>query len=393
MSPPDSAGRTAMMTAEAPTTWRWLDPWREAGAVETAWRSLEARFHPPWFLRWAWVENWLACLPPGLDLRLALADSATEPEAGCFIGRRRRWRHGLFPVRECHLNATGYPQYDNLWIEYNAVPGGAGLGWSDLLAALPRGWDELHLPGLDRASFPGNALAKAPAGLTGIVRKSIPSPRVDLEAVRRRQAGGGDYLDLLGRNTRSQIRRSWRLAEEAWGPIRLEEAADAREGALFLERLTAIHQESWRERGEAGVFGEEWFLEFHRRLVGRHFDEGIQILALRAGEQELGYLYNLVADGRVLFYQCGIPRLEDNRIKPGLMAHTAAIRHNAARGEALYDFLGGDTRYKQSLATEAASSASTDAADLAWFLLQRPRLSLRAEALARSLKHRLFPSR
>ena len=391
MSPPDSAGRTATMAAEVTLPWRWLDPWREAGEVETAWRSLEARFHPPWFLRWAWVENWLACLPPGLDLRLAVAGSVTEPEAAFFIGRRRRWRHGLFPVRECHLNATGYPTYDNLWIEYNAVPG-RSLTWSELLAALPAGWDEFHLPGLDTAAFPGNALATVPPGLNGISRKAIPSPRVDLEAVRRRQAEGGDYLDLLGRNTRSQIRRSWRLAEEAWGPIRLEEAADAGEGAVFLERLAAIHQESWQERGEAGVFGEDWFLDFHRRLVAQHFDDGIQLLALRAGDQELGYLYNLVANGRVLFYQCGIPRLADNRIKPGLMAHAAAIRHNAARGEVLYDFLGGDTRYKQSLATGAASS-SNDSADLAWFTLQRPRLSLRAEALARSLKRRLFPSR
>jgi CelD/BcsL family acetyltransferase involved in cellulose biosynthesis len=391
MSPPDSAGRTATVAGELTTPWHWLDPWREAGEVEAAWRSLEARFRPPWFLRWAWVENWLACLPPELDLRLAVTGSVTEPEAGCFIGRRRRWRHGLFPVRECHLNATGYPQYDNLWIEYNAVPG-RSLTWGELLGALPGAWDEFHLPGLDTASFPGDALSRIPPGLLGVPGKAVPSPRVDLAAVRHREARGGDYLDLLGRNTRSQIRRSWRLAEEAWGPIRLEEAADPGQGELFLERLAAIHQESWQERGEAGVFGEPWFLGFHRRLVERHFDSGVQLLALRAGEQELGYLYNLVADGRVLFYQCGIPRLEDNRIKPGLMAHAAAIRHNAARGEAVYDFLGGDTRYKQSLATTGEKASSSGSADLAWFTLQRPGLTLRAESLARSLKRRLVPS-
>ena len=397
MSPPE-AGRTATMTAEATLPWRWLDPWRDAGEVETAWRSLEARFRPPWFLRWAWVENWLASLPPGLDLRLAVAGTVAQPEAGCFIGCRRRWRHGLFPVRECHLNATGFPAYDNLWIEYNTVPG-RSLTWSDLLAALPEGWDEFHLPGLDMAAFPGNALGMAPPGLHGTLGKAIPSPGVDLEAVRRREAEGGDYLDLLGRNTRGQIRRSWRQAEANWGPVRLEEAGDAKAGVAFLERLAAIHQQSWRERGEPGVFGEEWFLGFHRRLVERHFGEGVQLLALRAGEQELGYLYNLVADGRVLFYQCGIPRLADNRIKPGLMAHTAAIRHNAARGHALYDFLGGDTRYKQSLATVGGGGASGGAAeagnpdaDLAWFTLQRPRLVLRLEAAARVLKRRLAPA-
>jgi len=391
MSPPDSADRTAVMTNEVTATWHWLDPWREASEVETAWRSLEARFRPPWFLRWAWVENWLASLPPGLDLRLAIAGPSAEPEAGCFIGCRRRWRHGLFPVRECHLNATGYPTYDNLWIEYNAVPG-RPLAWDGLLAALPRGWDEFHLPGLDTAAFPGNALTSVPPGLAGVPGKAIASPRVDLEAVRRREAEGGDYLDLLGRNTRSQIRRSWRLAEEAWGPVRLEEAADAREGSAFLERLVAIHQQSWQERGEAGVFGEPWFLGFHRRLIERHFDAGVQLLALRAGDEDLGYLYNLVADGRVLFYQCGIPRLADNRIKPGLMAHTAAIRHNAARGNAIYDFLGGDTRYKQSLATVGAETSPNASTDLAWFTLQQPRLVLRAESMARSLKHRLSPS-
>lgn len=361
--------------------WQWLDPATEPAAVEGAWRRLEAAYSPVWFLRWPWVENWLATLPAREMPVLALAGSATAPAAGLFVARRRQWRHGLLPVRGCHLNTTGDPAIDDLWIEYNAVLGPPDLDWAELLGALPESWDEFHLPALDVQRFPGCAVNTPPRGMTLRIGRRIPSPQVDLAAVRGRLEAGGDYPDLLGRNTRHQIRRSLRLAEATWGPVRLEVATDRPTALAVLERLETAHIRSWNERGEPGAFAGDYFRRFHRRLVAEHFESGIQLLTLFAGEYPLAYLYNLVADGRVLFYQSGIPRPEDNRIKPGLMAHAAAVRHNAEQGHAVYDFLGGETRYKQSLATGAG--------ELVWATLQRPRLRLRLEGAARAIRHRL----
>ena len=42
----------------------------------------------------------------------------------------------------------------------------------------------------------------------------------------------------------------------------------------------------------------------------------------------------------------------DGRVKPGLTCHVAAMEAARLAGMAEYDFLGGDSRYKRSLATD-----------------------------------------
>ena len=86
-----------------------------------------------------------------------------------------------------------------------------------------------------------------------------------------------------------------------------------------------------------------------------------------------------MSHGRVLFYQSGFAAFDDPRIKPGYVCHAAAIEHAAAAGHAIYDFLGGDGRYKQSLAT--------DETQLAWVRVQRPRLRFAIEDRLRRAAH------
>lgn len=68
---------------------------------------------------------------------------------------------------------------------------------------------------------------------------------------------------------------------------------------------------------------------------------------------------------------------ENNHLKPGFLAHTAAIEHAAAAGHELYDFLAGDVRYKKSLATSSTS--------LVWARVQRLRLRFFVEDRVREL--------
>ena len=60
--------------------------------TETIWRDLEARANPPYFLSWAWVDQWLAALPIAVHPDLAVIREAGEPVAACFLARRREWR-------------------------------------------------------------------------------------------------------------------------------------------------------------------------------------------------------------------------------------------------------------------------------------------------------------
>jgi len=64
-----------------------------------------------------------------------------------------------------------------------------------------------------------------------------------------------------------------------------------------------------------------------------------------------GYLYNFVHDGWVAAYQSGFDFGPDaDRLRPGLVCHLMAIQHYAGAGMRRYDFLGGEARYKRSLA-------------------------------------------
>lgn len=85
---------------------------------------------------------------------------------------------------------------------------------------------------------------------------------------------------------------------------------------------------------------------------------------MRARNRTVGCVYSFVYRGRVLCYQTGCASYDDPNIKPGFVCHAAAVGNAASRGDLVYDFLGGDSRYKQSLATSSTP--------LRWLRVQRP---------------------
>jgi hypothetical protein len=352
-----------------------VDPF--SARAEEVWRGLERAAAPPYFLAWPWIATWLSLLPRADAPRLAVLVADGAPVAAAFLGRRLLLRHLLFPSRAWFLNTTGRTRWDELTIEHNAVlcAPGATPSLAALLDALPGGWDEVVLPALSRATFPGNALDEPLSGYVVRVDRSCPSPYVDLAKVRASRDG---YLSLLGASTRAQLRR----AERGFGAVRLEVAADVEQALDVYRELVELHGRGWRARGRPGAFADPWFEGFHRRLVEDRFPHGeIQLLRLRCGGATLGCLYNLVFSGRVLFYQSGLAPFGDPRLKPGYLCHAEAIRHNAAAGHLVYDLLGGESRYKRSLAT--------DEHHLVWARVQRPRLRFRVEeALRRARRAR-----
>jgi CelD/BcsL family acetyltransferase involved in cellulose biosynthesis len=121
---------------------------------------------------------------------------------------------------------------------------------------------------------------------------------------------------------------------------------------------------------------------FHEQLIRNRFEyHEIQLLRIKSGGNTLGCLYNFVYKDNVSFYQSGMNYDLDKRLKPGLVAHAEAIRHNAAAGRQTYDFLGGGSRYKMSLATHHNR--------LIWLRLQKPLLRFRIENTLKTCKHLL----
>lgn len=335
------------------------------GTVERAapiWRALEPLARPSYFLSWGWISTWLASLPPAHRPELAVIHHGGAPIAAGLLARRRSRRHHLWPVRARFLNVTGDARLDELTLEHNGLLCAGPPPLGALIGDLPADWDELVLPALDRT-----ALAAVPPGVEIAIDREVASPYVDLARVRER-----GYLALLSGETRAQIRRARRGA----GEIRVEIARDLGEAFQIYNELVALHGARWRARGQLGAFADPWCDRFHRRLIATRFAHGeIQLLRVVAGGRTLGCLYNLVAHDQIAFYQSGFAAVDDPRIKPGFLCHAAAIEHTAELGRATYDFLGGDARYKRSLATGATQ--------LVWARLVRPRLRFRVERWVR----------
>ena len=326
------------------------------------------------------MESWISSLPEDAVVHLAVVLENDTPTLAFFLGRNKVVRNKVFRSQGVFLNATGIPQYDALYIEYNAMlcANSRRSAFQDVLDLLPSPWEEFFLPGLDSSSFPGNCLDQPIHSFNVLVEKDVPSPYADLELVRRKE---GDCLSLLSSNTRYQVRRSYRKYELK-GPVIAEVATNLDHAMDIYHEMVQLHHKTWQARGKPGAFSSRYFNHFHKELVRKRFGQGeIQLFRVRCGEETIGCLYNFVFRGRVYFYQSGINYLPDPHFKPGLITHLEAINYNAKMGSATYDFLAGDDRYKSVLATHHRR--------LIWVKIQKLQPKFWIETRLRNTKLRL----
>jgi CelD/BcsL family acetyltransferase involved in cellulose biosynthesis len=307
------------------------------------WRDLEARADGSFFQSWAWT----GCL-------------AEERFPAPWLLTARRGERvvalGLFNRRPPHLirratlllGETGRSGPDTIFIEHNgllvdrAEPSGlATLCWDKLAAGEP-GRARWLLSGIPRTACD----ALTPIRRMRIVARR-PAPFVDFGQI----PTGRAILDGLSANARQQLRRSLR-AWERIGPLQLDVAASPVEGRSWLDALKALHQRYWNGRGKPGAFAEPFFERFHHALIGRAAPgQSVDLIRISAGPRLLGYLYNFVHHGWVATYQSGIDYGPDaEKLRPGLICHLLAIEHYRRAGMRLYDFLGGEARYKRGFA-------------------------------------------
>jgi hypothetical protein len=186
--------------------------------------------------------------------------------------RRLLRRHGVLLSRALFLNSTGDPDLDEITIEYNGLLCERGFeqeaarGCIEFLLSRDD-WDEWFLDGVQD---PGLSDRVPVSGVRWMVRRQSKCHHVDLEALR---GSGGEYLGLLGSNTRHNIRRSVREYEKL-GPLVLERADTAEQASAFLSGLRQLHQAYWQAKGLSGSFANPFFVEFHAHLVRALFAEG-----------------------------------------------------------------------------------------------------------------------
>ena len=351
-----------------------IDARADRERVKVLWQKLTADGAPSYFLSWSWVENWLEMLPAHFDVQMACFREGGQPALACLLTRSRFARQGVFRGRMLAIHETGDWKYDSLYMEYNGFIGRTGevKDVVPMLRSLPRPWDEIEFSGLDLQGFPGQQLLDAPGPFEVTVTQQREAHYIDLAAVRAKK----DYLALLSSNTRSQIRRSERMYGETHGAVKVEIARDLTEAVAIYDEMLDLHRRAWEQKGQESHFLRPWIQQFHQRMIVQRFGSGeIQMVRVRAGEHTIGCLYNFVYRGRVYFYQGGLVQEYDNKLKPGMVSHAAAIQSCAGLGLAEYDFLAGTEQYKERM--------GTDHRTLAWVRVQRPLLRFKLEKVAR----------
>ncbi|MFZ2650820.1 MAG: GNAT family N-acetyltransferase [Burkholderiaceae bacterium] len=349
-------------------------PLAEHPELEFVWRELSSRSSCSFFLTWPWIGSWLEQLPPRCDARVLLAHCGNRTVGAAVLVRTKR-RIGPIPICDAwHLHSSGDMTDDSLWIEHNDFLIDSEHG-DDVRSAMIAAWSalagsaaELHLPGLAAAALPAARLGRLRSQDT--VRQSAI---VDLEAVR---AAAMDFTSVLSSHARRFVRRS--LKEyRTLGPVEVDTARTLAEALDFLAALTRLHAAVWQSRGQNSAFAGPGSLEFHKRLIKRALAQGgVQLLRVRAGTTPIGYLYSFIRAKRVFVYQSGFDYgVLEKHSRPGLVAHTLAIQHNAALGMDCYDLLAGESQYKATLATATEP--------MTWSVLQMPALRLSAEQVVR----------
>ena len=347
-----------------------------------AWRSLEDRANGSFFSSWSWVGCWLASLKSSAKTLLLKAEVEGKVVGLAIFVAANTKRFRLVPVRSLALHATGDPAFDTLTVEHNDFLVAAENATEtrsymfQYLIDSGLAWDQLLLPGLSQTA---RQVVKGCPGVS-LRERLNPCYLVDLKPLAERKE---EYLTQLTSNTRQQIRRSMKAYREI-GPVVLSEAADKETAQAFLNRLKSLHQSHWVAKGKSGAFDSAYFVEFHRSLIDNCYARGeIQLLRVSAGDVELGYLYNFVHRGRVLFYQSGLDyQLIEKHGRPGLVAHALAVEHNARLGHHTYDLLAGSVRYKRSLASHSEP--------LSWVVLHRDTQAFRLEEFLRRCKRSLL---
>lgn len=298
------------------------------------------------FISPAWTETWLELYGREFDGCWVRWDASGSPVGGCLLLTRTVWL-SCCPIRTLFVNASGNTTERSPPIEYNRVlclagfEGAIAEDLASLLAELR--WTRLELSGYEESILTRTLLARLP--ISDLEHVHQPSRYVNLSAI-----ADSDFEATLSSTTRGQIRRCRRMYEEAHGPVVIDVPATVEQSIDFLSELAQLHNVTWRSRGIEGAFESSVFVDFHRTLVRRLWQSGgADILRVRAGNRVLGYLYSFLRNKGAYNFQTGLVQEQDNRLKPGMLAHATAVRHYRERGFREYDLLAGDMRYKSSL--------------------------------------------
>jgi CelD/BcsL family acetyltransferase involved in cellulose biosynthesis len=335
-----------------------IDDGADLERLRGEWEQLLGRsggLHPS--LTPTWLITWWRVFGPRDGRRLrVLAVRDGEELVGLFpLLQRRWWHHRLVPMNRLELLASGEDVADEICSDYLGPIVASGregevMGMmADRLAADRAAWEEMLFSALDGQSPAVNALEQA-LRAQGLDCESRVASRCFFIALPRRWE---DYLLALSSDDRYLVKRSLRDFERWAGRSGKVEVVAGREDLARAKAiLLRLHEHRWQALGQRGVFASPVFRRFHDLLMPALLDRGeLDLRWLTANGEPVAVAYSILSDNRLYFYQGGRATDVPKGVRPGIVLHLYSIQAAIEAGRLEYDFLAGDARYKQQLAT------------------------------------------
>ena len=326
-------------TIEAASNWPAFAP---------RWKKLSEDSDCSIFLSPLWIETWIETFGSVLQVSLLSLRSDDLDVGACLLVNTPP--SITQPLRKISLNASGEPATDTTYVELNDVL--CRPGWQSETAGaiaeylLGQSWDEVRLDGF--CSGVAYDVLKMQFSQFETEESLQTSYYVDLAALRN---SGVSYSKALGPGRGKYVQRKMGYHAQQ-GELRVHAAASAEEAISMLDELAVLNSKHFESLGRRGIWNSSRFAAFHRSFIHKSFALGkIQMLRVSAGPETIGLLYNLVHRNKAYFYQCGYNYTADKRLSPGVVTLALAVDYCLQAGLNEFDFMAGDSAYKEWMST------------------------------------------
>lgn len=159
-----------------------------------------------------------------------------------------------------------------------------------------------------------------------------------------------EFLKTLSSDRRTRMKSARKKAAAAH-PLRFFVWDDAANVDQAVDRLVELHRKRWREAGGSESFQSDEYVDFHRRTIKASFARGwLRLYCLELDGEVAAITYCYRFRNRVYLMQAGFDP-DKAKCNPGKVLLGCALEHAIGEGNVVFDFLRGEHRYKNQLAT------------------------------------------
>ena len=298
------------------------------------------------FNSWLWQYQWWRVYGGGRPLRVLVARSAGDVTGilALYLGEETALGR---PVRALRLVGTGGDTHpDDLGPVIDADDEReTARALARAAVELPDG-DLLLVSDLDPQAIFTEELELA-ARLAG---RPLSRGRTERIAYIQLPGSWEQYLASLSANRRAEIRRARRrLAAHHAARFRVWDDGARLDAATRL--LADLHRRRWASAGGSEAFASPQYLAFHGAIIRSSFARGwLRLYCLEIEGEMAAMLYCYRFRNRVFLMQGGFDPAW-SAWKPGTVLLSYAIEQAIEEGNDVFDFLRGEHRYKDRLAT------------------------------------------